>query len=71
MATGHVYHFNDAGQTVTLAQRAAGIDWQLWIMVVWVLGSVLLGLWMFMVNSRFHKMLVSGRKEFYGTMPVL
>ena len=32
VATGHVYHFNDAGQTVTLAQRAAGIDWQLWIM---------------------------------------
>ena len=61
VATGHVYHFNDAGQTVTLAQRAAGIDWQLWIMVVWVLGSMLLGLWMFMVNSRFHKMLISRR----------
>lgn len=70
VATGHVYHFNDAGQTVTLAQRAAGIDWQLWIMVVWVLGSMLLGLWMFMVNSRFHKMLISRRKQFYGTMPV-
>lgn len=70
VATGHVYHFSDAGQTVTLAQRAAGIDWQLWIMVVWVLGSMLLGLWMFMVNSRFHKMLISRRKQFYGTMPV-
>lgn len=70
VATGHVYHFDSAGQTVTLAQRAAGIDWQLWIMVIWVLGSMLLGLWMLMVNRRFHRMLVSRRKVFYGTMPV-
>ena len=36
VATGHVYHFDAADGAVTLAQRAAGIDWQLWIMVVLV-----------------------------------
>lgn len=39
VATGHVYTFEGSGRAVSLAQRAAGIDWQLWIMAVWVTGQ--------------------------------
>ena len=69
VATGHVYHFDAADGAVTLAQRAAGIDWQLWIMVVWVVGALVLGAWMTVVNIRFYRMLVSKRKIFHGKTP--
>lgn len=54
LATGRVslYH-----EPVPAAMQAAGIDWQLWIMVVWVLGGVFLALWMVMVNIRFMRRL--------------
>lgn len=69
VATGHVYTFEGGSQAVSLAQRAAGIDWQLWIMAVWVTGAVVLGMWMAVVNIRFHRMLLAERRLFHGKAP--
>ena len=42
---------------------------RLWIMVVWVVGALVLGAWMTVVNIRFYRMLVSKRKIFHGKTP--
>lgn len=66
LATGRVYRYD---QPVHIAERAAGIDWQLWIMVVWILGSLLIAAWMIVVNIRFMKMLQAVRRPYTGKLP--
>lgn len=53
-----------------IVQQAAGIDWQLWIMVVWVLGSICLAGWMLWVNLRFQKHLRQTRRRYQGNVPL-
>lgn len=69
VASGRVYTFEGTGQPLSLVHKAAGIDWQLWIMAVWTIGAVFLAIWMAVVNIRFHKMLVSRRRRFYENVP--
>lgn len=66
LANGHVYIFEEAEH---LALRAAGIDWQLWIMVIWGIGFLILAIWMGIVNRKFYKTLQSQRCEYFGTLP--
>lgn len=47
---------------VTPLEKAAGIDWQLLIMTVWILGSVVLTVWFLTVNIRFAKRLRKHRR---------
>lgn len=66
LATGQVSRYHEP---VPAAMQAAGIDWQLWIMVVWVLGGVFLALWMAVVNIRFMRRLRAARRPYTGTLP--
>ena len=74
VVSGRVYQFGPEELSGDFAanaiQKAAGIDWQLWIMVIWVLGSMILFGYMFWVNLRFQKKLRSVRKPYQGKMPV-
>lgn len=70
VANGHVYHWEQEEPDMTLVRKAAGIDWELWIMLIWVSGSLLLALWMIRVNVRFYRTLARKRKEYSGTVPV-
>ncbi len=47
---------------VTPLEKAAGIDWQLLIMAVWVSGAAALGIWFLAVNIRFAKRLKAHRR---------
>ncbi len=47
---------------VTPLEKAAGIDWQLLIMAVWVIGAVAFGIWFLAVNIRFAKRLKTHRR---------
>lgn len=53
-------------QGAALAERAAGIDWQPWIVAVWVTGGLLLGIAMAVVNIRFYRRLVRVRRTYQG-----
>lgn len=66
IATGRVRRYEEP---VHIVQQAAGIDWQLWIMVVWVMGSILIGGWMILVNIRFMKRLQAARRPYKGALP--
>lgn len=66
LASGRVYGY---GEPVHIAMKAAGIDWQLWIMVVWVLGSVLIAVWMITANLRFMRRLQAERRPYAETVP--
>lgn len=56
---------------VTAAERAAGIDWQFILAVIWVLGGCLLFAWMLWVNLRFSWRLYAGRERYArDTAPV-
>lgn len=73
LATGKVYIFDETAAPVTVTekvvQRAAGIDWQLWIVAVWVLGSVILAGWMAGVTIRFYRKLMWNRRLYRGKLP--
>ncbi len=47
---------------VTLLEKAAGIDWELFIIVVWVSGAAALAVWFLAVNIRFAKRLKAHRR---------
>ena len=66
LASGRVYRFEDASH---VALKAAGIDWQLWIMVVWAIGTVALVVWMSSVNMKFYQMLKAQRIVYKGAIP--
>lgn len=66
IATGRVRQYEEP---VHIAQQAAGIDWQLWIMVVWVLGSILIGVGIILINIRFMKLLQATRRPYKGELP--
>lgn len=51
---------------VTPLEKAAGIDWQLLIMIVWILGSVALATWFLTVNIRFTKRLKNHRRHLFS-----
>lgn len=40
---------------------AAGIDWQLVIMIVWAVGTICLGLWLILVNRKFGERIFKNR----------
>ncbi len=67
LETGHVYHFGE--ETVGLVEKAAGIDWQLWITVIWIAGFLILLGWMITVNLRFDRMLKKRRIPYTGVLP--
>lgn len=69
LAKGWVYHFDSADGAVSVAQKAAGIDWQLWIMVFWVLGSLSLIFWTCRVNLRLSRYLHRNRRRYRGVLP--
>ena len=46
-------------------EKAAGIDWQLLIMTVWILGSTTLAAWFLTVNIRFAKRLKKHRRHLF------
>ncbi len=54
---------------VKVIQKAAGVDWQLWIMAVWILGSLVLFGYMTWVNLRFERELIRERKPYRGSLP--
>lgn len=56
-------------EPVHIARQAAGIDWQLWIMVVWGLGFLILTAWMIVVNLRFMRRLQASRRLYTGIRP--
>lgn len=66
IASGRVYRYDGP---VHLARQAAGIDWQLWIMVVWGLGFLVLTAWMIGVNLRFMRRLQASRRLYTGVRP--
>lgn len=66
LATGHVYRYD---QPAHIAERAAGIDWQLWIVGIWILGSFLLAIWMVVVNIRFMRRLQAERRPYRRPLP--
>lgn len=66
LATGHVYTFD---QSENMVLKAAGIDWQLWIMVIWGIGAITLAGWMLYVNLKFHESLMRDRQLYKGTLP--
>lgn len=51
---------------VTPLEKAARIDWQLLIMIVWILGSVALAAWFLTVNIRFAKRLKNHRRHLFS-----
>lgn len=73
LMTGKVYIFDETAAPVTVTekvvQKAAGIDWQLWIVAVWVCGSVILAVWMAAVTIRFYRKLVWNRRLYRGKLP--
>ena len=66
---GRLYHWDAGDGAVTLAQQAAGIDWQLWIMVIWIAGSLILLGWMAAVNLRFERWLRLNGSRYQGQLP--
>lgn len=40
---------------------AAAVDWQLVIMIIWATGTVVLGLWLIVINHRFNKKILENR----------
>ena len=66
LATGHVYTFNEP---VDIVMKAAGIDWQLWIMVIWGIGTVVLVVWMWQVNLKLHNRFMKTRELYTGDIP--
>lgn len=69
VVSGRVYHFDGAAASVPAVQQAAGIDWQLWILAVWVLGSLVLSCWMAAVTIRFYRKLIWKRRPYRGKLP--
>lgn len=67
--TGHVYKFDGAKGAVSIAQKAAGIDWQLLIAVIWIIGSVIMAGWMTAAAIRFSRKLMENRRLYQGTVP--
>lgn len=68
LASGEVTRYPNP---VTAAERAAGIDWQFILFVIWVTGGCLLFAWMLWVNFRFSWRLFTGRERYTGnTDPV-
>lgn len=59
---GWVYHDSEAESPLI---RAAGIDWQLIVMIIWVGGTITLFAWMLFVNRRFARMLREKRQKLY------
>lgn len=66
LVSGRVYTFD---HTENLMLKAAGIDWQLWIMVIWCIGTVGLAVWMCFVNMKLYKNLQHKRKLYEGKLP--
>ena len=66
LATGHVYTFDEPTDMV---MRAAGIDWQLWIMVIWGIGTVALAFWMWRVNLKLHDRFMKTRELYTDDVP--
>ena len=66
LANGHVYTFDEP---VDVAMKAAGIDWQLWIMVIWAVGTFALVIWMWNVNLKLHNHFMKNRELYHGKLP--
>ena len=66
LATGHVYSFDEP---VNVVMKAAGIDWQLWIMVIWAVGTLVLVIWMWNVNLKLHNHFMKNREPYHGNLP--
>lgn len=67
--TGRVYGFDEASGPVSAARKAAGIDWQLWIAAIWVIGCLIMAGVLLVSVVRFHKMLVENRRSYQGAVP--
>lgn len=63
LASGQVTHYT---APATMAQRAAGIDWQMIILVLWGAGGILLFIWMLWINFRFSWRLYRSRERYHG-----
>lgn len=66
VVTGHVYTFDEP---VDVVMKAAGIDWQLWIMVIWAVGTFALVVWMWNVNLKLHNHFMKNRELYRGKLP--
>ena len=66
LANGHVYTFDEP---VDVVMKAAGIDWQLWIMVIWAVGTFALVIWMWNFNLKLHNYFVKNRELYHGNLP--
>ena len=64
--SGRVYGFDHPEH---VALKAAGIDWQLWILVIWLIGFIGLTVWMVRVNRSLYRDLRLKRRKFEGASP--
>lgn len=60
LETGQVYVDTD---TEFLLVRAAGVDWQLILYCIWAVGAVVIAVWIWRTQWRFHKQMLEQRVE--------
>lgn len=63
LSSGQVTHYT---APATMAQRAAGIDWQMIILILWGAGGILLFIWMLWINLRFSWRIYRSRERYDG-----
>lgn len=63
LSSGQVTHYT---APATMAQRAAGIDWQMIILILWGAGGILLFIWMLWINLRFSWRIYRNRERYDG-----
>ncbi len=67
LVSGRVY--GSLEQAPALAARAAAVDLQLYIMGIWIAGSLAIAGWMVFVNLRFSRWLKRNRRPYTGSIP--